>query len=298
MTTDTGARRRGPYGMEYARIAVPDMAATIEFLEYHVGLQLEEHTDEYAYLRTGTEHHCIELLSDPSLEESDTVAIGFSVENEEVLADLRARVEEAGLEVLPLQERMQKLCQQGFAVKDPNGLTVELFTEFEEYAEPPMFVAIRPRKLVHPFLATPRYEESLEFYTKVLGFLVSDYVGDISAFLRSEDRYHHSLALQRNTKHYVAHLCFMMESLDHVMRRRARALYKKVPIASDMVNHSASTSIAFYMYDPKHGPRYELCDGHRIYTPEEHETHRPRRMTADPRNIDVWRPAPDDWERF
>lgn len=151
---------------------------------------------------------------------------------------------------------------------------------------------------MHPFIATDRYDESLAFYTGVLGFMASDYVGDGTVFLRAEDRYHHSLALQRNNEYYVAHLCFMMKSLDHVMRGRARALYKGVPIASDMVNHSASTSIAFYMFDPKHGPRFELCDGHRVFTPEEHETHRPRRMALDPRNIDVWRAAADDWGRF
>ena len=42
-------RRRGPYGMAFARIEVPDLAASIEFLQYHVGLQLEARTDdEYA----------------------------------------------------------------------------------------------------------------------------------------------------------------------------------------------------------------------------------------------------------
>lgn len=295
--TAEGGRRPGPYSMEYARILVPDMADTIEFLTYHVGLKLEQHTDEYAYLRAGKEHHCIELISSPDLETSDTVAIGFSVRDADELADLRERVVEAGAEVLPLQDRMKGLCQEGFAVRDPNGLVVELFTEFEEYAEAP-HIELIPVKLVHPFLATDKYDECLEFYTKVLGFLVSDYVGDISAFLRSEDRYHHSLALQRNKEFFVAHLCFMMKSFDHVMRGRARALYKGVPIPSDLVNHSASTSIAFYMYEPKHGPRYELCDGHRVFTPEEHETHRPRRMVADPRNIDVWRAADDDWSRF
>ncbi|MEH1015928.1 VOC family protein [Micromonospora sp. CPCC 206060] len=192
---------------------------------------------------------------------------------------------------------MKGLCERGFGVRDPNGLIVELFTEFVEYAEPPL-IELRPLDLVHPFLATNKYDETVEFYTKVLGFLPSDYVGDVTVFLRGEDRYHHSLALQRNEEHYVAHLCFMMKSFDHVMRGRARALYKQVPIASDMVNHSASTSIVFYLYDPKHGPRYELCDGHRVFTPEEHETHRPRRMVLDPRNIDVWRAAADDWGRF
>ena len=151
---------------------------------------------------------------------------------------------------------------------------------------------------MHPFLATAKYQETLDFYQNVLHFIPSDYVVGSTTFFRAEDRYHHSLAVQNNTEHYVAHLCFAMKSLDHVMRMRARALYKGAPIASDIVNHSASTSIAFYMHEPKFGPRFELCDAHRVFTPEEHETHRARRMPADPRNIDVWRPASDDWGRF
>ncbi|MBW4701739.1 MULTISPECIES: VOC family protein [unclassified Micromonospora] len=297
MTTEATARRRGPYGMEYARIEVPDLAASIEFLQYHVGLQLEQHDDEYAFLRADLEHHSIELVAAPQRTESWTTAVGFSVENDAVLDDLRERVTAAGHEVFELADRVKGLVQRGFAVRDPNGLIVELFTEFQEYAEPPL-IELRPLDLVHPFLATDKYDETLAFYTKVLGFQESDHVGDVTVFLRSEDRYHHSLAIQRNNEFYVAHLCFMMKSFDHVMRGRARAQYKQVPIASDLVNHSASTSIAFYMHDTRHGPRYELCDRHRVFTPEEHETHRARRMAVDPRNIDVWRPAADDWARF
>jgi 2,3-dihydroxy-p-cumate/2,3-dihydroxybenzoate 3,4-dioxygenase len=293
-------RPRGPFGMEYARIEVPDLQATIDFLQYHVGLQLEQHTDEYAYLRADIEHHSIELISAPERDAGETVAVGYSVESEEALDQLHKQVVDADLEVLELQERQRGFCENGFAVKDPNGLIVELFTEFQEYAEPP-HLEIRPVDLVHPFLTTPKYKQTLDFYTKVLNFLPSDHIVGSTTFLRGEDRYHHSLAVQYNRNDddfFVAHLCFAMKSLDHVMRMRARALYKGAPIASDIVNHSASTSIAFYLHDPEFGPRFELCDRHRVFTPEEHETHRARRMPPDPRNIDVWRPAADDWGRF
>jgi 2,3-dihydroxy-p-cumate/2,3-dihydroxybenzoate 3,4-dioxygenase len=290
-------RQRGPYGLEYARIEVPDLQATIDFLTYHVGLQLEGHTDDYAFLRADIEHHSIELVAAPGREQGWTTAVGYSVESEDVLAQLQKNVVDAGLEVLDLPERQQQCCQNGFAVKDPNGLTVELFTEFHEYAEPP-HLEIRPVDLVHPFIATTKFQQSLDFYINVLNFRPSDHVVGSTTFLRCEDRYHHSLAIQNNKEHFVAHLCFSMKSLDHVMRMRARALYKGAPIASDIVNHSASTSIAFYLHDPKFGPRFELCDRHRVFTPEEHETHRARHMPADPRNIDVWRPAADDWGRF
>jgi catechol 2,3-dioxygenase-like lactoylglutathione lyase family enzyme len=299
LVTVPAPRPHGPYGMEYARIEVPDLQSTIDFLVYHVGLQLEQRTDGRAYLRADIEHHSIELVAAPHRPTGETVAVGYSVEDAEVLAQIQKRVVDAGLEVLELDERQRGLCADGFAVRDPNGLVVELFTEFCEYAEPP-HLEIRPVDLVHPFLITERFEETVAFYQDVLGFLPSDHIVGSTTFFRGEDRYHHSLAVSRSRGEgtFVAHLCFAMKSFDHVMRMRARALYKGSPIASDLVNHSASTSIAFYLHDPAHGPRFELCDRHRVFTPEEHETHRARRMPADPRNIDVWRPAADDWGRF
>src|SRR5699024_2226256 len=89
-------RPRGPYGMEYIRLAVPDLAATREFYEYHVGLEAVEVEDDRVSLRADIAHHCIDLRSDPTLEAAETLAIGFSVESPEVLADLARRLEEAG----------------------------------------------------------------------------------------------------------------------------------------------------------------------------------------------------------
>jgi len=199
--------------------------------------------------------------------------------------------------VQPLADSVKAFCRDGFGVVDPNGLVIELLLEYEEYAYVPV-VELRPLDVVHPFVSTDCYEATVAFYTEVLGFLVSDRIGGSTTFLRSEDRYHHSFAIRRDDHFYVAHLCFLVENFDHLMRRRARAIYKGVPIPSDLVNHSASGSIAFYMHDPAHGPRIELCDGHTIFDEAKHETHRPRTMTVDPRNIDIWRAAADDWGRF
>jgi catechol 2,3-dioxygenase-like lactoylglutathione lyase family enzyme len=289
---------RAPHSLLYARIEVPDIQASREYYEYHVGLVTEDVSPERITLRAGIPHHTIELLSAPERETAWTTAVGFSVETMDVLDDIGARLDAAGIEKFDLDPHIKALSTAGFAVKDPNGLIIELTYEFQEFAEEP-HVELRPTEMVHPFISTDKYEESHHFYVDVLGFRPSDYIADATAFLRSENRFHHSFALRRDTSFYVAHLCFVMKSLDHVFRMRARAIYKNVPIPSDMVNHSASHSIAFYMHDLRHGPRSEICDGHRRLTQEEHDvTHRARRMSVDPRNIDVWRAAADDWAHF
>jgi catechol 2,3-dioxygenase-like lactoylglutathione lyase family enzyme len=287
-------RNRAPYGFEYARIEVPNLREATAFYEYHVGLTVVDDEADRVTLRAGIEHHCVELREDPSLSQMRVLALGFSAANHTDLLDLRQRVEDAGGPVLPIDDRLKQFVTDGFATVDPNGFTIELVHEFQVFAEPP-HVEIRPLEIVHPFLATPRFDESLAFYTGVLGFLPSDYIAFQSAFLRGEDRYHHSIAMRRAEELEVAHICFMMKSFDHVMRGFAKARYKGIGTGPGLVNHSASGSIAFYMEVPRFGPLIELCDGHIVFTPEQHETHVPRRMSADPRNIDVWRAAADDW---
>jgi catechol-2,3-dioxygenase len=291
------ARPLAPYGLAYARIEVPDIDASVAWYGYHVGLAPVGGHGDRVFLRHGTSHHSLELVPAPQRSESWTVAAGYTVQSPAVLESLRARVEAAGLAVGSLDESVKGLCREGFSVVDPNGFVIELLLDFDQFAVPPD-VELAPIDVVHPFLSTDRFDESMAFYIDVLGFQASDHIVGSTSFLRSENRYHHSLALRRDDRFYVAHVCFLMQNFDHVMRRRARALYKKVPLPADMMNHSASGSIATYLHDAQHGPRIELCDGHIVFDAEKHETHQPRFMSADPRNIDVWRAAADDWAGF
>jgi len=286
--------RKGPYAFEYARLAVPDADATCAWYAKYVGLEPVGRSDGHLYLRAGIPHHCLDLTQDEKLKEAEVRGFGFSVGSPEALSQIRDRVKDSGAPVRDIDESQQAYCAEGFATQDPTGMTLELFTEYQEWAEPPL-LAYTPKYVVHPFIGTEKYDDTLRWYLDVVGFRASDYIANMSAFLRSENRFHHSLAMRRSKAFEVAHICFEMKSLDHLMRGRAKAIYDGVKIAADMANHSASRSIAFYILDERHGPRIELCDGHTILTPEEHAMRKPRRMSVDPRNIDVWRAAADDW---
>ena len=290
-------RQKGPYAMEFARLAVPDVDATRQFLDEYVGLDPVEGDFESQYLRAANDHHAIGLLDAPGAERAEVTTIGYSVESEEVLAELRESVERADLEVHELDKATAPWVSSGFGVDDPNGLRFELFTDYSQFADVP-FRLYRPQEVVHPFLGTPKWRETVDFFIGVLHFQPSDYIRGSVAFLRSENRYHHSLAVRNTDRFAVEHICFIMQSLDHVMRGRAKAIHDNIPIASDLVNHSGSESVAVYLHVPAHGPRYELCDGHIVLTEDEHETHKPRYLAVDPRNIDIWRPTADDWAGF
>ena len=287
--------RPAVFRFEYARISVPDMAATGAFYQRHVGLDLAEPPGDHLYLRSELEHHCLDIVQGPAGDPAVVTALGYSVLDVESLSALAEQVEKTGGDLLPLDDAQRHYSEDGFAVRDPNGMLVEVVATPYVFAAPPR-TDFRPLMIVHPFLSTNLYKETVAFYSEALGFRASDYIEDNTAFMRSDNLLHHSLAILEQDRFNVDHLCFMVRSLDDLMYGRALALHDGVRVSIDLLKHSASESMSFYMIDPLHGPQIELALGHRLIEPEADATHRPRRMLADPRNImDIWRAGSDDW---
>ena len=140
-------RQKGPYAMEFARLAVPDVPATKSFLDEYVGLDPVEGDFDRVYLRAANDHHSIELIDAPGAEVADVAAIGYSVESETVLDELRASVLAAGHDVHDLTAATAEWVTTGFGVDDPNGLRFELFTEYSQFADVP-FRLFRPKEVV------------------------------------------------------------------------------------------------------------------------------------------------------
>ena len=78
--------RPAVFGFEYARIRVPDMAATGAFYQRHVGLDLSEAPGDHLYLRSELEHHCLDIVQGPAGEPAVVTALGYSVLDTESLA--------------------------------------------------------------------------------------------------------------------------------------------------------------------------------------------------------------------
>lgn len=287
--------RAAPYQFEYARLSVADPAASAEFYKRHVGLDVPDQPGEHCYLRADLEHHCLDLVQGEAGQDAQVIALGYSVQSMEALNALAEQAEKEGHDLLPIDDAQNRFCEDGFAVKDPNGMTVEIIANPYVFAVSP-WTSFRPLMIVHPFVSTDRYKETVAFYSEALGFRASDYIEDNTAFMRSDNLMHHSLAILQHDRFNIDHLCFQVRSIDHLMHGRALAIYDGIQLSIDLVKHSASESMSFYMLDRRHGPQIELALGHRLIEPDQDATHRPRRMLDDPRNImDIWRAGFDDW---
>lgn len=74
-------------------------------------------------------------------------------------------------------------------------------------------------QLAHVELYTPKLQESVEFFTKIMGLQITTEVGD-SVYLRAyEDFYHHSLKLTAGPEPGLGHVAWRASSIEALERR-------------------------------------------------------------------------------
>jgi 2,3-dihydroxybiphenyl 1,2-dioxygenase len=141
---------------------------------------------------------------------------------------------------------------------DPGGFTLELFHgpihDHEPFVSPvgvSGFVT-GPCGMGHIVLGTPHLAESVEYYTRVLGFRVSDYWrpgDDDVVFLRCNPR-HHSLALVAARQPAMYHFMLEARTLDDVGYTLDRHHVTGTPISMGLGKHTNDRMISFYSRSP------------------------------------------------
>lgn len=210
-------------------------------------------------------------------ERDDLAFVGWQVESEGVLEDLGRHLSDSGFDVTEgtPDEATSRRVQRFLRFRDPGRIPVELCvgaqladTPFTSKVVQSGFVADK-LGLGHAVLSTRDRDESLEFYTKTLGFTLSDYiVTDIGgyhvdiAFLHTNGR-HHSLALGGPMPKRIHHFMLEVASMDDVGLGLDRAMDHSVPIEQGIGRHPNDKMFSFYGQTPS-GTQFEYGWGGRI----------------------------------
>ncbi len=155
---------------------------------------------------------------------------------------------------------------------DPSGVRVEICWgptvdgPFVSPAGVPRFVT-GALGLGHYVLLTPDLAASMDFYTRVLGFRLTDYVligeGMSVQFLRCTPR-HHTVALTAvGPMSGLHHIAFEVDDIDQVGYALERATRGGHPITATLGRHRNDRMLSFYMRSPA-GFEVEVGCGARI----------------------------------
>ncbi len=273
----------------YLTIGVADLDEGVEFYRRVARLDVTERIADTVFMTGGLEHHWVKLQE--SVRQG-VRRIGFEATSEAALDEVRSDLQARGVEPIEGGDMETDRVRRWLRFVDPAGIEVELFVDMMQRPVPPPSPGVVLEKFLHAGWEVPNYEATFDFYTDVLGFRPSDFIGNAVSFLRCEDRYHHSLVLIRSPKSSPSfnHVCFQVESLDDVMRFRHNAVRNGAPIRDDLLRHAPSGSVGVYVKDTARDLAVEYCYGH----PQVADDHEPRVLPLAPETVDVWQsPLPD-----
>lgn len=178
------------------------------------------------------------------------------IELESAVADLRAadHPAEMGDET---QARSRSVTGIAYT-KDPAGNSIELFygpTRDRKFNSPlGVTFDTGDMGLGHANLLVDDLAASQEFYTRILGFKLTDYVrfGDnMSANFYHCNPRHHSIGLTRvGPFNGLHHVMLQVETVDQVGRCLDRTMAAGLTITSTLGRHSNDNMLSFYMQSP------------------------------------------------
>lgn len=133
---------------------------------------------------------------------------------------------------------------------DPKGTTIELFTEWSFLdAAKPGVGSVMPNKLGHLAFVCTDPKAMQTFYEQVLGFRMSDWIGDYFVFLRCGID-HHTVNFIRGAENKMHHVAFELRDPGHMHNACDHLGKSDLEIIWGPVRHGPGHNTAIYHRNP------------------------------------------------
>jgi catechol 2,3-dioxygenase-like lactoylglutathione lyase family enzyme len=235
--------------IRYVGYGVPDLAAERRFYTEVWGLREVLEQDGRVYFATegSAEHHVLRLRQTP-VRRVDVIALAAATATD--VDALHGRVQQAGCRIIfPPRALSEPGGGYGFRFFSPDGLPYEISSDV---AQGPARALKRwegiPERISHIVLHSPDHKAAVRFFTDVLGFRLSDWLGDFMAFLRCNE-WHHRIAFLPGPP-CLNHVAYDVPGVDDMMRGISRLKQQSVPILWGPGRHTAGNNTFSYFVTP------------------------------------------------
>ncbi|WP_404366976.1 VOC family protein [Sphingomonas sp. MMS24-J45] len=193
------------------------------------------------------EHHVVRLRQ---AEEQRIDVIALAAATHAEVEALHDKVVAAGCKIIFAPQELQTLGGgYGFRFFSPDGLPFEVSSDV---ARGPSRQLARwdgiPQKISHIVLHSPDHKAMVQFFVDVLGFKVSDWLGDFMCFLRC-NTVHHRLAVLPGPP-CLNHVAYDMLTVDDMMRGIQRLKHSGTDIRWGPGRHTAGNNTFSYFTTP------------------------------------------------
>jgi 2,3-dihydroxy-p-cumate/2,3-dihydroxybenzoate 3,4-dioxygenase len=235
--------------LHYVALAVPDLEAERQFFGETWGLvETGEQGGNVYFAAEGSPHpYVIRLRQDPVKK---TDLIGFSASSQADVDALFGQVQAAGAKVIR-EPGPADGPAGGYAFRffDPDGRAIEVICDSDRRTHRSLAKGEAiPIGLSHIVLHSPDHKGLAQFYQDVLGFRLSDWIGEFMVFLRCNP-VHHRLAILPGPP-ALNHVAFDVSSVDELMRGLARMSEKGIKLSWGPGRHTAGNNTFTYYLTP------------------------------------------------
>jgi catechol 2,3-dioxygenase-like lactoylglutathione lyase family enzyme len=288
------ARRIG-----HATFETADLARLTDYYTDLLGLTIAARDKDKVFLATKIGQLAIELNKG---EHERCSRISFEIAPH---ADFTAVARDLATDGIKSEMRNDSLPGVGqlLSFTDCKGTTIELFKEWSYLGKHTPVSGIGPLKLGHIAWVVNDPQATVEFYTRVLGFRVSDWIGDFFAFIRCNTD-HHTLNFIRGKNEKMHHMAFELKDVVHLQSACDHLGQRRHPILWGPLRHGPGHNMAIHHRNAADQVVELYCEldqmldeelGYFVPRPWHHDTPQ-RPKTWDPKSAGSWGPPP--WPDF
>jgi catechol 2,3-dioxygenase len=263
--------------------AVEDPPAAAAYYARTLGLAVSETlADGTIRLGWGQGFHALELTAGHGLAH-----FGLELSDEAGLAALESRLQAHG--VPAAREELVGDHPPVLAFRDPDGHRVEAHGPVDRSGEHAADPGRRPVRIHHVTLASPAIAEQVAFYEQVLGFRVSDRMGEVFAWLRCNQE-HHTVAVVEADQAGLDHYAYEIDSWASLKTWCDELAARDVPLQWGPGRHGPGNNV-FVMFDDLDGNHVELsCEMERYW--DDRAQYAPRHWAPEAKTVNLWGPVP------
>ncbi len=176
---------------------------------------------------------------------------------------------------------------------DPNGVGIDLFRSWDFLSGNRSVAGVGPLKVGHVAFFSPDVRAMVSFYERILGFRVSDWLGDFFVFMRCNPD-HHTVNFFRASRPRLHHIAFELKDFAHVQQSCETLSMHRVPLGWGPLRQGGpGHNVAAYHRNPDDHVVEYYCELDQMknealgyFEPRPWHTDRPQRPRVwDPANL-------------
>jgi catechol 2,3-dioxygenase-like lactoylglutathione lyase family enzyme len=230
----------------HATFTTPDIEKQLAYWCGVIGLSVVDKGKDHCILATRLGQECINLERAP--EPGHLRRLSFQVAPDSDLGEVAAKLQSMGVKT----ERRKDISpgvRDAITFHDPKGTLLEIYADYAFAPEDTNEGGISPVKFGHVAYRVNDPQKVSKFYCDVLGFRVSDWIGDHFAFLRCGVD-HHAVNFIRFDDERLHHIAFELRDWGALHDACDYLTKKKVQLVWGPLRHTVGHNIAAYHRNP------------------------------------------------